>query len=139
MRVAETVVYCHACDCGSASRPVVEGEEPEHRFDVDGEPFPYMISPEGPTFTRLSEDWYRVDLTIYPSVVDGDGEAVRIDKAGMGHQLFIGGVEFPWAIHEDGVVVRVPRKSWATIELGFLARSVDTDGPVFDGQTQAEA
>lgn len=136
MRVAGLVVYRHPCDCGSASRSLGEGETAEHRFDVDGEPFPFFISEDGPSFTRLWDDLFRVDVTVYPVLAPGgDWVVVRVDE-GLVPSLLIGGVRFPWAIADDGLTITVSRREMARVRLGFFCERLDTDGAVVDERLQ---
>lgn len=72
--IAGTVVYRHPCDCEHASRPLAEGELPEHRFDVDGEPFPWAMQEGNPSFTRLTE--------VFPWAISDDGFAIRCARNG---------------------------------------------------------
>lgn len=136
--IAESIVYRHPCDCGSASRPLAEGEEPEHRFDVDGEPFPFGMHPDGPRFARIDHGLIRVDVRIYP-VLSPSNEWVRIGvDANLQPHLFIGDAAFPWAITEDGFTIHASRHTVAYVDLAFLAKSVDTDGPVVDERVPVE-
>lgn len=148
--LAGRIVYRHACDCKWANAPLDDGEDAEHRFDVDGQPFPWHISEDGARFTRLLDDFYRVDVDILPILrakpdnklptggrlyrdartkEEARSEEVRDSRDGG---LFIAGVEFPWVIAEDGIAYTRSRTTVATITLSFFAESVDTDGEVTD-------
>jgi hypothetical protein len=72
-RVAETVLIRHPCDCPTASRPLGEGEQPEHRFEINGVEFPWHITTDGPTVTKLGDDLYTVRVEIFAHSVDTDG------------------------------------------------------------------
>lgn len=72
-RLAEMVVHRHECDCASASRPLGEGEEPQHRLDIDGQPFPWHITEEGPIITKLGNGYYTIRVEIFARAVDTDG------------------------------------------------------------------
>lgn len=63
---ARTVVYRHPCDCDSASRPLGPGEKPEHRFEVDGKPFPFHITEDGATFAKIAGGAHLVTVTLLP-------------------------------------------------------------------------
>jgi hypothetical protein len=134
---AETVVYRHACTCKSASQ-LPRGDEPEHRFDVDGERFPWYMAPEGPRFTRLMDDLYRVDLTIYGLLNDDlvePGPVVIAEETFADHQhkpLRIAEREFPWEICAEGFTYHRSYKTMPEVRLGFFVKSVDTDGVVTD-------
>lgn len=133
---ATSVVYRHPCDCASASRPLAEGEHPEHRFDVDGEPFPWAMTVEGPTFTRVLDDLYRVNLTLLPVVMSNRAVVGVEVVGGFASALVIGGVAFPWSL-TDTVTISCARGQMTSVELAFLARDVDTDVDVTDGRGRA--
>lgn len=146
---AETVVYRHPCDCPSASRPLAEGEEPEHRFDVEGNIFPWLL-PEKPrpVFTRLLDDLWRVDVTLFGilGVSQGEGKPPKprftddppfADQSLPGMptvpgQPVIAGAVFPWRLTGNGVIYWRSHKTLPMIMLGFFARDVDTDTEVVD-------
>ncbi len=76
VNTARTVVYRHPCDCESASRPLGPGETAEHRFEVDGEPFPWHIT--GPVFISAGDrDVPLIALTFLAEHVDTDTEVVE--------------------------------------------------------------
>lgn len=132
-RIAAKVVYRHPCDCQSASRALHEGEHAEHRFDVDGESFPWYIHEDGPSFTRLKDDLWRIDVRMYGHLQDGlfhdSNGGVVIDAQ---PNLIISGREFPWAISGDGFTYHRSHKELASVRLGFFAEHVDTDGQFND-------
>jgi hypothetical protein len=102
------------------------GEEAEHRFDVDGEPFPWYITEEGPRFTRVEDGSFVVHVPILPNVGVGEVVAVHVDDKGLAPYLTLGGELFPWSITEKGVDIHVA-SSLTVVRLGFFARSVDVD------------
>lgn len=152
--VAKTVVYRHECECSSASRAIREGHEAEHRFDVDGEPFPWYISVEGPSFKRvgplvesisadLHPTCYLVTVRIfcalaYTRVVDFGGKTVaeltspEFSFATSQSGLVIAGKEFPWVISEEGVKYQHARREPASVTLSFFAQHVDADCEIPD-------
>lgn len=134
-RIANTVVYRHPCDCEHASRPLADGEHAEHRFDVDGEPFPWHISEEGATFAeaaaggyvlvavrllplaRSNNEWLRVVLGVAPETpltfehVDGTRRP------------------FPWAILAGTLSIDYT-EDLPVVSLTFIAEHVDVDAEV---------
>jgi hypothetical protein len=72
-QLARTVLYRHACECATASRPLAEGEEPEHRLEFNGQPFPWHITEDGATITKLGDGLYTVRVEILVRDVDTDG------------------------------------------------------------------
>ncbi|MCV7174935.1 hypothetical protein [Mycolicibacterium sphagni] len=134
--VARTVVYRHPCECASASRPLAEGEKPEHRFDVDGEPFPWYITEDGPRFTRLRDDMYLVHVRIIGILREsGEGFTGNIFQHTYPRRIELAGHPFPWVIHEDGITYRSARMEAAYVELAFLAESIDVDCEIADRPT----
>lgn len=132
---ADTVVYRHPCACKSASRPLADGEEPVHRFDVDGHPFPWHISEEGPSFTRLRDDLWRVDVEIYGVLKNAkpdQADVIFTDRMSTAWPLTIAGREFPWTVTGDGITYTHSHKTLPMVKLGFLTNSVDTDTDVTD-------
>lgn len=137
---AETVVWRHPCDCPTASRPLTEGEEAEHRFDVDGKPFPWVLPEDhGVVFTRLLDDLWRIDIQFFAIPTNGlkpvipEGESVVFSQVFRGwQQPVIAGIEFPWVISDDGVAFQCGGKILPRVTLAFFARDVDTDGPWID-------
>lgn len=152
---AGLVVYRHPCDCSTASRPLAEGEEPEHRFDVDGQPFPWLTSgdhDEQTKFTRLRDDLYRVDVTILAIRSNGEsaikpelndeGRVLIRQQSFVDQSLFegsttpgqpiIAGLEFPWLLSGDGVSYQRSHKMLPRIKLAFFARHVDADCEIPD-------
>jgi hypothetical protein len=123
--LAKSVVYRHPCHCASASRAPEAGEDEEHRFDVDGQPFPWHITERGPAFSQLPNGLYVVRLEMFciPKDASGLGSFAQVH----GHAPVIGGLEFPWWITEAGLMYRASRKELATVQLGFFAESVDAD------------
>lgn len=145
--IAKTVVWRHPCDCDTASRPLADGEKPEHRFDVDGQPFPWILPEDhGVAFTRLTDKLWRIDLTFWAIAVDGRDEEQRAPKPRFPSQddvaftqqfagylqPVIAGIEFPWHISSDGVTFQSGGKMLPSVKLAFFAEDVDTDGPIDD-------
>lgn len=131
---AHTIVYRHPCHCASASRALADGEAPQHRFEVDGIPFPYAIHEDGPTFTRLADDLWQVDLTLYPVLLANHELLVITVDAGWTPRLRFNGVEFPWTMTAQGFTIHATHRQLTSVRLGFLARDVDTDGHVTDAR-----
>jgi hypothetical protein len=132
---ARTVVWRHPCDCPTASRPLEPGEEPEHRFDVDGEPFPWHIAEGGAKFAKLGL-LYLVAVTMFP-LKSTNNEALDLVLAFLPQRpafVDVAGdrVEFPWAlfgsinVHLDGDA------GFPIIDLVFIAEELDADTEVPD-------
>lgn len=130
--IAQTVVWRHPCNCPTASRPLAAGEEPEHRFDVDGEPFPYYVTTDGAAF-RKSGSLYLVSTTLFP-IAPGNRERLSIvlDFDGLPSFEYVDGTRkpFPWALSHEPVTVRAEPSSCPLVSLTFLAYNVDTDGDI---------
>jgi hypothetical protein len=123
---AELVVWRHPCDCASASRPLKLHEEPEHRFDVDGRPFPWHLAEDRPAEFRKQGPLYRVSVRILPVTVDNRQRVGVHFNPPEGYPI-IGGVEFPWAITDDGLTYTAGPRRVPILELTFLANHVDSD------------
>lgn len=133
--IAGSVVYRHPCDCEHASRPLAEGEQPEHRFDVDGEPFPWAMQEGNPSFTRLTDDLWSIAVTMFPMLSRTHQlVTVEVDEEYNGlARLVVGGEVFPWEISpNDGFTIRCARNGPTTVRVAFLVRKVDTDAVVVD-------
>lgn len=114
------------------------------RFSVDGEPFPWWVSEEGPSFKKLATDLYLVKVRIIATHTPMDDLAEGFSHGGLPSgedwpQPVILGIEFPWLISEDGFIYRSQGcKDIPTVELGFFTESVEGvsriegDGKVFD-------
>jgi hypothetical protein len=127
---ARTVVYRHPCDCAAASRPLAEGEHPEHRFDVDDKPFPWHLTEAGPSFVKWSEHLYVVSVNIIPMLRDANARPHTADFSHhIADQPVICGVEFPWMITEHGFTYRSSQQR-TVLYLAFEAESVDVDCPI---------
>ncbi|KLI05803.1 hypothetical protein [Mycolicibacterium senegalense] len=125
--IARTVVYRHSCDCPNSNRELMPGEEPEHRFDVDGEPFPWYITEDGATFHRTEGGLYLVAVRILPVLV-ATGELVEF-RHHVHRPPDLGDGPFPWAI--TGPLTWLSEEpGCAVLELTFLAQHVDTDGEI---------
>jgi hypothetical protein len=157
-RPAQTVVHRHPCECEAASRPLAEGEHAEHVFDVDGLPFPWHISHAGPTFQRVLDDLWVVTVTLLPGARRAPDNQLVFCAPGFSiggrwvpresnpegsYGLLVStipevdGEPFPWSVTGDGYTVRHTRKTMLEVSLGFLAASVDTDGPWVDARGAA--
>lgn len=117
---ARTIVYRHACTCDTASTPPAD----EHRFDVDGKPFPFLIDDAGATFQRLDPltSIYICEVMIIdvdPKTMEYIG--IRVDSGWPE----IGGKPFPWSIFDYTVCFTPAHQMNLTV--AFLAESVDTD------------
>lgn len=128
--LAHTVVYRHPCDCSSASRPLQHGEHAEHRFDVDGQPFPWFIHEDGPRFTRAETGLFMVHVRFFPGLARGG----HFGRFAHEHRKppVIAGVVFPWVLDTSGVIYRSGRDQVPTIELTFYAEQVDADCEIPD-------
>lgn len=130
--VAGAIVYRHACHCSNANRPPAPEEEVEHRFDVDGEPFPWYITEAGARFTKQGEA-YLVEVDIIPIEAGGNHDLLDITISYWRRQPRIGDRAFPWAILDGSIRVDVLDGSFPVLHLVFLANEVDTDGDVAVG------
>lgn len=139
--IAGTVVYRHPCDCEHASRPLAEGELPEHRFDVEGEPFPWAMQEGNPSFTRLTDNLWSIAVTMFPMLSRTHQlVTVEVDEQYDGlARLVVGGEVFPWAISDDGFAIRCARNGPTTVRVAFLVRKVDTDAVVIDARQNEPA
>lgn len=124
--VAKTVVWRHPCHCKSASRPLEPGEEPEHRFDVDGQPFPWYITEGGASFVKHGEH-YLVKVEILPIECDGNNEPLDITLSYWRRQVRIGERLFPWAILSGSLVATMGEGDFPMLKLTFIAEHVDAD------------
>ena len=129
---AHSVVWRHGCDCPTASRPLEPGEESEHRFDVDGEPFPWHLHEERPaTFRKLlPHNVFEVSLRIMP-VTRATSMPLEVSFDFIGCPS-IGGVKFPWALARRPVIFTASRELGPILELTFIAEHVDSDGPIIE-------
>lgn len=126
-KVAETVYYRRPC----SDRDVCDcvGARQSHRFDIDGQPFPWHITRPGARFAS-HHGIYVVRVTVIPILISG-GEPLPIHLNPDGPPS-IGDTQFPWWIEpgisaRQGSVVTIP-----LLEMGILARRVDTDAPIAD-------
>lgn len=132
-QAARTVVYRHECDCANASGPLPTDGEAVHRFDVDGKPFPWLITEQGATFIRLPDGvGFLVAVTIVPYDVEM-GCHLEFHHCGDEHPL-IGGVEFPWLLH-GALTYSVHLLHGPLLSLQFFADAVDTDAEIVDAVT----
>lgn len=126
--VAKSVVYRHPCDCEAASRPLASGEKAEHRFDVDGEPFPWHITEVGATFVKR-DDFYLVTVELLP-IARSNNELLKVvldtDNPPTFEHIDGSRTAFPWFIHGD-ITVRQDSRQLPIMELTFIAEDVDTD------------
>ncbi|ORA24905.1 hypothetical protein [Mycobacterium aquaticum] len=134
--IARTVVYRHRCHCDNANVVPVEGEIDEHRFDVDGEPFPWLITEQGAKFTRTPSGLYLVEVTIL--VLDLEAYPAEFHHA-PGSQPLIGGREFPWVITGPAVYSYAAYEQYSGhLALTFVAEHVDTDGEIGEETQEAD-
>ena len=136
VNTARTVVYRHPCDCDSASRPLGPGEKPEHRFEVDGEPFPWHITEDGARFRKHTSGLYQVSCTVIP-LDRTNNELLRVIVDTDQPVTFecIDGTrrEFPWHI-TGPMFISAGDRDIPLIALTFIAEDVDTDTEVADDQ-----
>lgn len=124
--IAGLVVWRHPCDCATASRPLEPGEEPEHRFDVDGAEFPWHITEGGARFAKRG-GVYLVEVDIVPLERGGNNEMLDVTLGYWRRQPRIGERAFPWAILSGSVRVEMLDDSFPLLHLTFLAEQVDAD------------
>lgn len=121
--LAKTVVFRHPCACDSASRPLQDGEHPEHRFDVDGSPFPWAIAEPGPRFVRHG-DLVLITVDIFP--MDPETYEWLPFSHLYGDRVTIGGRPFPWSLVGE-FSYRHERTDIPKLTLTFAAEDVDAD------------
>lgn len=123
---ARSIVYRHACDCDTANQPVTV-DQPEHRFDVDGQPFPFLITTDGAAFRRLDPLTPTYVCAVTVQAFDPDTlEPVPITfHTGWPE---IGGKPFPWQILD--CYLHIDSNFHAQLHVEFTADAVDTDGPI---------
>ena len=129
-QIAKTVVYRHRCHCDNANVVPGEGEADEHRFDVDGEPFPWLITEDGATFSKRG-DIYMVTLSVLPMLADPQARGSRIERFTVPEYNvpLIGTRLFPWAL-TGSYSIAVEPEGIPVLTLTFLAEDLDTDGDV---------
>ncbi|MCG5431222.1 hypothetical protein LV457_02820 [Mycobacterium sp. MYCO198283] len=130
---ARTVVYRHPCDCPTASRPLREGEHAEHRFDVDGEPFPWHITEDGATFAKHPTGVYLITVTVL-AIERSNRQPVQFAQSWWNDRsrwFTLGGRPFPWAV-AGPITYRVDPHSIGQLELTFIAEDVDADVAIPD-------
>jgi hypothetical protein len=88
-------------------------------FTVDGDPFPWFITEDGPRATRFRDDLYAVHVT----VIAQDSFACT----GIQASPVINGIMFPWYLTEDGYTFKTRRGDIPTVELSFFTK--DYCGP----------
>lgn len=123
-------MWRHPCECPTASRPLNPGEEPEHRFDVDGSPFPWLIAEAGATFTKRDE-LHLVTVRLFPMASASHEHLKVILDDSHGDPLAFEYVDgqrrpFPWAILDDALAVEFEH-GYPVVVLTFLAERVDAD------------
>lgn len=109
----------------------------EFRFDVDGQPFPWLISKEGATFSKWG-DLYRVLVSIF--VIDPETKQSVEFRHLPDHQPLIGDRPFPWAITGPAAYTVDAGDPLGVVTFAFLAENVDADVdiPEYDqGDTEA--
>jgi hypothetical protein len=99
-------------------------------FCVDGDPFPWWISEEGPQVTRIADDLYSVWVGILGFLSGHSGDAALTHGGLQGDegwpQPVIIGIEFPWYISSDGFTYRSGGSSEVpVVELEFFTKSVE--------------
>jgi hypothetical protein len=128
---ARSIVYRHACDCATANQP--PGDHPEHRFDVDGKPFPWLIDEAGATFRHhAAGDMYECRVSIIPILASDHGCPMTFEHhyAPANNYPVIAGLRFPWTVTAAGIMYRCSVHAGPRVELAFYAEHVDTDGPI---------
>lgn len=88
-------------------------------FTVDGDPFPWFITEEGPRATRLRDDLYAVHVTVFAQ------DSFSCD--GIQAPPVINGITFPWYLTEDGFTHRSRNGDIPSVELAFF--TTDYFGP----------
>lgn len=133
---ADTVTYRHPCDCETASRPLQDGEQPEHRFDVNGQPFPWHITADGARFEKHG-GIYVVRCTMYPMLTHNH-EMCTITIEERRPPLITPCVNtraaqyFPWLLTERITLTQTAADPMPTLQLAFLAEHIDVDCEVKD-------
>lgn len=130
--IAGRIVYRHRCHCDNANVKPLAGEGDEHRFDVDGAPFPWYITEEGARFSKAGVGLYLVEVDILGLEADGNHNPLDITLSYWRKQPRIGERPFPWAITGDEIMVTQEAGGIPILHLEFLAFDVDTDGEITD-------
>lgn len=120
--IAQTVYYRHPCDCPTASRPLAPGQQPEHRFDIDGQPFPWYITTNGATFTHTLSGIYLVRCTIIP-VRTSNGEPIALTLIDYTPPA-LDGQPFPWLITNYSITID---SAMPLLTVDIIAEHIDTD------------
>lgn len=129
MQPARTIVYRHACDCDTASRAPRPGADPEHRFDVDGKPFPWLMTEPGPAFRRLDPHTSVYLCAVVIHALDAHTYEPMPITFHTGWPE-IGGQPFPWQIFDCRL--HLDSDFHARLAVEFVADNVDTDGPIYN-------
>jgi hypothetical protein len=79
--IPDRVVFTHRCHCPGATEPPGEAGV-EHVFTIDGAEFPWYIAESGLKVTRLADDFYAIDLTVFANHVECVGVDVRDERPG---------------------------------------------------------
>jgi len=128
-RIAETAV----ADLKNTGRAV---------FCVDGEPFPWLLSQEGPTARKIADDLYLVHVEILPISTTDDDRPESFYHEGLKDgwaQPVLQGITFPWCISSDGFTYTSRGcRELPVVELEFLCRSVECI-PVEDPERISDA
>lgn len=117
------------------AKDVVIDGKPSFTFTVDGEDFPWLVSERGPKVTRVMDDLYIIDVEIL-GLSKPPFEILSIGyvnpAAGVPIMPVIDGLEFPWTLTDDDVVLTFGTKRYPTLQLKFYAHSVSGTAEVDD-------
>lgn len=99
----------------------------QHQFDVDGQPFPWLITSDGATFTNHN-GIHLAHITLIPIRKDsGQPVTIQIDPD---QPPRLDGQPFPWLITDSGITIEYKHNFYPLITLDFLAHHIDTDTDV---------
>lgn len=110
-----------------AKTVVADANAGENCFLVDGEPFPWYITEDGPIARKIADDLYQVHVLIYTCLFSGDQlhGLHHEDKDITWDNPILSGIQFPWLITQDGFTYRASSLDVPSVELEFFAESVE--------------
>lgn len=117
---------------------VIRNDHSPYMFTVDGVRFPWYVSERGPLITRVANDLYIVDVEVFlmgnedQKLVEFALKSSDPDVWAVPYVPLLGGVEFPWLITDDEMVLRFSHKQLPALSVRFYAHDVDTNLDVTD-------
>lgn len=111
------------------AQTIVYRTEPEYRFDVDGQPFPWHITEDGAKFVKTPAGLYLCTVTIFPILRNNPQPPCTFQHT-EGEPPTIAGTPFPWA--GTGTLTYEYEDHVPTLTLTFIAEHVDADCDIPD-------